>query len=103
MIANSAQCGAFIDGNDIICEVDTGNSLASEVIAAVNGHPEASLLVELSIAPGNDGTGICWPSGPHQLAGGVDATATPPYVRIAEGFLFIQESAVWKKTALSTL
>jgi hypothetical protein len=30
-------------------------------------------------------------------------TAAPPYIRTAGGFLYIQESGVWKKTALSAL
>lgn len=30
-------------------------------------------------------------------------TAAPPYLRVADGHLFIQESGVWKKTALSAL
>lgn len=36
-------------------------------------------------------------------AGGVDATTSPPYIRVAGGFLYIQEAGVWKKTALSAL
>jgi hypothetical protein len=31
------------------------------------------------------------------------ATAAPPYIRTAGGFLYIQEAGVWKKTALSAL
>jgi hypothetical protein len=30
-------------------------------------------------------------------------TSTPPFVRVAGGFLYIQEAGVWKKTALSAL
>lgn len=39
-------------------------------------------------------------------SGGADpvtATASPPFVRVAGGFLYIQESGVWKKAALSSL
>jgi photosystem II stability/assembly factor-like uncharacterized protein len=31
------------------------------------------------------------------------ATAAPPYIRTAGGFLYVQEAGVWKKTALSAL
>jgi hypothetical protein len=33
----------------------------------------------------------------------VPATATPPFFRVAGGFLYVQEAGVWKKTALSAL
>ena len=38
----------------------------------------------------------------YTLINGV-ATAAPPYLRVAGGFLYIQEAGVWKKTALSAL
>jgi hypothetical protein len=37
------------------------------------------------------------------LAGGVTGTNSPPYIRVAGGFLYIQEAGVWKKTELSAL
>ena len=33
----------------------------------------------------------------------IPTTATPPYIRVAGGFLYIQEAGVWKKAALSAL
>jgi hypothetical protein len=30
-------------------------------------------------------------------------TAAPPYLRVAGGYLYVQEAGVWKKTALSAL
>jgi len=38
----------------------------------------------------------------YTLINGV-VTAAPPYLRVAGGFLYIQEAGVWKKTALSAL
>ena len=32
-----------------------------------------------------------------------ETTTSPPWVRVAGGFLYIQEAGVWKKTALSAL
>lgn len=34
---------------------------------------------------------------------GVTATTSPPYIRTAGGYLYIQEAGVWKKAALSAL
>jgi len=35
--------------------------------------------------------------------GGTPATVAPPHIRVAGGFLYVQDSGVWKKVALSAL
>lgn len=57
-----------------------------------------------SHAPVSDGWGGAW--NVTAISGwfaGVPGTTAPPYLRVAGGFLHIQEAGVWKKTPLSAL
>lgn len=69
-----------VAGTDItvlLAEDDSDNlSTAAEVIAAVNGHTQASGLVTLANADGNDGTGQMVAVAETSLADGVDAAPT---------------------------
>lgn len=105
IIGSSSALAIEVTGDDVICHVDTGVTTAAEVISAVNAHTIASTMLHLENAPGNDGSGVCWPSGPHELVGGTSpATEAPPYIRVADGLLYIQNSAgTWLESPLYTL
>lgn len=72
----------------------TGNTLITRILAS--GVPPGTTAV---LASGNDGSGNVV-AGTYNFTAG---TVTPPFIRVAGGFLYIQESGLWKKTALSAL
>ncbi len=47
--------------------------------------------------------GITSSSTATQTTAGVAPTYAPPYIRVAGGYLYVQEAGVWKKAALSSL
>ncbi len=81
--------------------VTAGTSSAAQVIAAVNDSVDANALV-IASASGTV-TGAVAAVAATNLAGGVSQTLTPPYLRVAGGFLYVPEAGIWKKTALSAL
>ena len=81
--------------------VTAATSSAAQVIAAVNLSTPAAALVTAS-ASGTVTEAVAAVAATN-LTGGVTATASPPYIRTAGGFLYIQEAGTWKKTALSAL
>lgn len=78
----------------------TGAVVTLTALTAVANDAALSLVVGNSTS-----TGITTASSVNTTAGvaAVTATAAPPFLRVAGGFLYIQEAGVWKKTALSAL
>lgn len=85
------------------------NKTASEIKTLIEASAPAMALISVALKSGNDGSGTlgsAFAFGPTSLAGGndaVEATSTPPFIRAAGGFLYVQESGIWKKAALSSL
>lgn len=87
---------------------------ANAVIAVVQASAAASALVTIANASGSNGTGAVAADstainnnpGPFTLSGGseaVVATATPPYIRVANDKLYIQQAGIWKEADLNNL
>jgi hypothetical protein len=81
--------------------VTAATSSAAQVIAAANAAPSVAARVTASAS--GTVTGAVAAVTAANLTGGVDGTASPPFLRVAGGFLYVQEAGVWKKTALSAL
>jgi hypothetical protein len=101
-IAANASGDRFVgvpeSGNIILI----GPGTADQIIAAINANSQAAALVSASASGLSTGT-ITQPVPEVHLSGGIPATMAPPYIRVADGNLYIQESGIWKKTALSAL
>jgi len=78
--------------------VTAAPALASTAIAMLDALEDLTA----ENADGSDGSGSIAAVGPVDFEG-LPATAAPPFLRVADGFLYIQEGGVWKKTALSEL
>lgn len=75
--ASSAPLAVEVNGTDITVNLGTDVSgdilsTASDVIAAIEGSTEASALVDVALAAGNDGSGVVNAEGWTTLAGGED-------------------------------
>jgi hypothetical protein len=95
-------------GDRLVGADESGNlylikpSTAAQVISAVNGNAPAAALV-IATASGTVTGDITAAVAAANLSGGVATTASPPYIRVAGGFLYIPEAGIWKKIALSAL
>lgn len=74
--------------------------LASHVIAAVN----AQLLgITLTNTGASDGTQPVTAAAEQNFTGGANPTTAPPYLRVAGGYLYVQDAGEWKEVALQAL
>lgn len=89
--------------SDPMAPILSTTSTPGEIV--INSSYEGILSNYIGLDAGFNETGAGFVSGPY-LTGGVDfetPTLAPPYIRVADGFLYIQEAGIWKKTALSAL
>jgi hypothetical protein len=68
--------------------------------AAINA---AALGVTATHADGSAGTAVLVAVAATAFSGGLDVSSAPPYLRVADGKLYVQEAGVWKQAALSAL
>jgi hypothetical protein len=79
--------------------ITPGYSSASQVETAA----DASLTIITAALTGDGSETFAAVDPTDNLEGGIDGTTTPPYLRVADGKLFVQEARVWKEAALSAL
>ena len=80
----------------------TASAAAGVVTLTTRSTLEASSANAVTLTESMD----CCVVSASVLSGAIDAipgTATPPFLRVAGGFLYVQEAGVWKKTALIAL
>jgi hypothetical protein len=54
-------------------------------------------------ADGSAGTAVLVAVAATAFSGGLDVSSAPPYLRVADGKLYVQEAGVWKQATLSAL
>lgn len=70
-----------------------------QIANLINTDPAASALLYGDLTGDAAITAIA----ATHLSGGTSVTLAPPYLRVADGFLYVQEAGAWKKTALSEI
>jgi hypothetical protein len=92
------------DGTKLVALVG-GGQLYSSTDSGVTWIACESARNWYSVASSSDGSKLVAvvPSGQIHTISVNDATLAPPYIRVAAGFLYIQDAGTWKKTALSDL